>query len=312
MTRASHPLVLVVAALGLVLTGCGDADMDSGGPAGSGDPTLAGPAATSEVALPDPASTGTTSPAPGESPQPQRGPEVIEIALSSPITHVHGLVVDADGAVRAGTHEGVRVITTDGQVQQVGPTDDLMGMTGLPRSNVLFSSGHPGPGSPLPNPVGLIRSEDGGSTWEPLSLQGQVDFHALAASGDRVVGFDGSTGLLISDDGGRTWTAGAAVTPLSLAMVGDEVWATTPQGLQFSDDGATTFEVRADAPLLWLVAAGADGSLWGIDVDDIAWRSVDGETWERHERVPAVEAIAVADESTAYAINGSTLVRLTA
>ena len=102
------------------------------------------------------------------------------------------------------------------------------------------------------------------------------------------------------------------MSPLALAMVGDEVWATTPQGLQHSSDRGSTFEVLADAPLLWQVAAGPDGSLWGVDVDGLAWRSVDGDTWEPHLPVPPVEAIAVADESTAYGLAGAFLVRLTA
>ena len=301
-----------LAIVALVLTACGASDVDTASPAHTAGPTIDSPTTALETTLPDTGAAGTTSPAPGESPQPERKPAVTTVALSSPISHVHGLVVDADGAVRAGTHDGVRVIGVDGEVQQVGPADDLMGMTGLPRSDVLFSSGHPGPGSPLPNPVGLIRSDDGGATWTPLSLQGQVDFHALGVSGDRVVGFDGFTGLLVSDDGGLSWTPGAAVTPMSLAVVGEQVWAATPQGLQVSDDGGATFEGRPGAPLLWLVAAGADGSLWGIDVDNRAWRSVDGETWDKHKRVPPVEAIAVSDESTAYALSATTLVLLTA
>lgn len=312
MLHRRHQTAVALVISGLVLTACGGSDADTARPEQSVGPTVVAPTASPELATPDTGSSGTTSPAPGQSPQPEREPAVTDIVLSTPITHVHGLVVDADGAVRAGTHEGVRVIDVDGQVEDVGPTDDLMGMTGIPRSDVLFTSGHPGPGSSLPNPLGLMRSDDGGATWTPLSLQGQVDFHALAVSGDRVVGFDGSAGLLLSEDGGRTWTPGADVTPVSLAMVGETVWAATPQGLQVSDDGGATFESRPDSPLLWVVAAGADGSLWGIDVDNMAWRSVDGEAWEKHKRVPPVEAIAVADESTAYALSTSTLVLLTA
>jgi hypothetical protein len=46
----------------------------------------------------------------------------------------------------------------------------------------LYSSGHPAPGSGLANPFGLIRSRDGGKTWDKLSLDGETDFHLLATS----------------------------------------------------------------------------------------------------------------------------------
>jgi hypothetical protein len=92
-----------------------------------------------------------------------------------------------------------------------------------------WTTGHPGPGSPLPNPVGLIRSDEGGATWESVSLAGQIDFHALALTDDYIVGFDGVTGLVTSTDRGATWQQGAPMAAVSLAAVGDEVWATTPR-----------------------------------------------------------------------------------
>jgi photosystem II stability/assembly factor-like uncharacterized protein len=46
----------------------------------------------------------------------------------------------------------------------------------------LYSSGHPAPGSGLVNPLGLLRSRDGGKSWEKLGLEGESDFHLLATS----------------------------------------------------------------------------------------------------------------------------------
>ena len=232
------------------------------------------------------------------------------VALNGAISHVHGLVVDAEGSVRAGTHDGVRAIGTDGTVTAVGPQDDLMGMTGLPGTMRLVSSGHPGPGSPLPNPVGLIRSDDGGATWESVSLAGQIDFHALAVTEEMIVGFDGVTGLVTSTDGGATWQQGAPMAALSLAAVGDEVWATTPDGVMHSTDRGASFTPVDGAPLLWQVSAGTDGSLWGVDVDGMAWRSTDGQEWTQHQKLPTVEAIAALDHTTAYALNDTDLLIL--
>lgn len=269
------------------------------------------------TAAPSPTATERTSPTPTGPPTPSGtvaapAPRVQTTSLSEPIEHVHGLVVDDAGSLRAGTHDGVRVIDPDETVAVVGPGDDLMGMTGQPGIRRLVSSGHPGPDSPLPNPVGLIASDDGGQTWQPRSLAGQIDFHALASTQEAIVGFDGVTGLLVSSDGGRSWEQGAAVAALSLAMVGEQVWATTPDGLLHSTDRAATFTLLDDAPQLWLISAGTDSSLWGIDIDGLAWRSRDGLAWDRHKQLPPVEAIAAVDYRTALAVSQTDLVTLTA
>ena len=291
----------LAATIGLLAVGCG------GGTAVDDTAASSSPAAaTSHLsAQPSGSSTGQASSQPAE-------PTLEQVRLSTPIPHIHGAVVDADGSVRAGTHEGIRVITRSGQVRAVGPQDDLMGMTGEPGTARLISSGHPGPGSRFPNPVGLIHSEDGGETWTSASLAGEIDFHALATSGDFIVGFDGVSGLVTSQDRGKTWSKAASMAAMSLAVVGDQVWATTPEGLRHSVDQAATFTALADAPLLWQVAAGRDGSLWGVDVNGIAWRSRDGQTWSKHVQLPDVHAIAVADYTTAYAVSDSTLITLTA
>lgn len=297
MTRPA--LTSLVVLVGLLAASCATGDTDTATSPPPGTP-MTTPAPSQTV----PASP-TASPTPAE-------PAVQTVALSEPITHVHGLVVDAEGAVRAGTHEGVRVITEGGDVTAVGPVDDLMGMTGQPGTMRLISSGHPGRGSQFPNPVGLIRSDDGGQTWEPVSLTGEIDFHALATTGDDVVGFDGVTGILTSNDTGTTWQQGAPMAALSLAMIGDQVWATTPEGVMHSTDRAATFNPLPDAPTLWQISAGIDNSLWGVDIDGLAWRSTDGLTWTKHKRLPAIEAIAALDYDTAYAINDTALVILTA
>jgi photosystem II stability/assembly factor-like uncharacterized protein len=46
----------------------------------------------------------------------------------------------------------------------------------------FYSSGHPATGSGLKNPFGLIVSADGGQKWEKRGLEGESDFHVLAAS----------------------------------------------------------------------------------------------------------------------------------
>jgi len=238
--------------------------------------------------------------------------EVRAVRLRPALDHVHGLLATGDGTLLAGTHSGVAAITRTGSVTAVGSgADDLMGMMGIPGTDQLISSGHPGEGSDLPNPLGLIASDDGGTTWTSVSLSGEVDFHALATSGGLVVGYDGRAGLLVSTDGGATFTPGARIAPVALAITPGGVWATTADGLQRSTDTGRTFTSVAGAPLLVLVASGTDASLWGVDTDGAAWSSPDGTTWDKRGRVGPVEALAAFDHALAYAVTSDTLYVLT-
>lgn len=154
-----------------------------------------------------------------------------------PSSHIHGLSVNRDtDQVLLATHEGLFDITKSPGTQ-VGDTNDLMGFTAAGDQDVFYASGHPGPGSDLPNPMGLIRSADGGKTWEKLSRQGESDFHALATARSGIIAYDGT--LQTSPDG-KTWTpASAEFVPAVLAgnPETDTVLATTRDGLQRSTDG---------------------------------------------------------------------------
>lgn len=284
-------------ALVLALAGCA-------GEGAASDPDTAAPAPTS------PAPTAASSSSiPAAGPQPP-GVETIEIEGS--LDHVHGIVVTDEGTLLLGTHTGVAALTTDGTLTRVGDgRDDHMGMTGIPGTSRLVSSGHPGPASTLPNPVGLLSSDDGGRTWTPVSLVGAVDFHALATDGTRVVGFGRPAGLLVSDDAGASFEAGAPIAAAALAFGGEALYATTADGVQRSSDGGRTFAAVPDAPPLVLLAAGVDGSLWGVDTAGTAWRSVHGEDWEQRGTAGPVEALGVDDLDTAYAVEGQRLHVLT-
>ncbi|MGF1661280.1 MAG: F510_1955 family glycosylhydrolase [Kineosporiaceae bacterium] len=273
----------------------------------SGSAACGGDGARATSAVAAPATTGTPGSAGGAAPA-----GVATIDLRSEIDHVHGLAVGAAGDVLAGTHSGVVRLGTDGSVEPVGRSrDDFMGMTGDPDTGRLWSSGHPGRGSDLPDPVGLLVSDDGGVTWRPVSLTGDVDFHALGASGDRVVGSGGPAGLLVSEDGGRSWREGPALAAAAIVVAGDEVWATTADGVQHSTDGGFSFRPVPDAPPLVLLSRAADGSMWGIDETGVAWRSPVGGGWESRAVVGAVEAMVAAGPDLAYAVRDGKLLELT-
>ncbi|WP_459077086.1 beta propeller repeat protein, partial [Arthrobacter rhombi] len=135
-----------------------------------------------------------------------------------PTSHIHGMDVDAEtGKVLLATHEGLYDVSTK-PATRIGPEIDLMGFT-VAADGILYASGHPGPGVDLPDPVGLIESTDGGRNWTPLSRTGQSDFHALAATHEGVIGFDGQ---LLTNKGGSSWElAGDQVPAYHLAAATD-------------------------------------------------------------------------------------------
>jgi photosystem II stability/assembly factor-like uncharacterized protein len=58
----------------------------------------------------------------------------------------------------------------------------------------------------LPPLLGLIETQDGGKTWQSISLLGEADFHILRFAAERVYGFDATNArLLLSVNGGKTW-----------------------------------------------------------------------------------------------------------
>jgi hypothetical protein len=237
------------------------------------------------------------------------GLSVNRVLLTPRVEHVHGLVADGDGSLLAGTHKGLFRVADDGRSTLVGTARaDIMGLAADPAGR-LVASGHPEASSDSPNPVGLIRSRDGGRTWSMTSLSGQVDFHALATRGTTVVGFDGS-GVLGSSDGGKTWQRGASGEYWSLTLDSSTVWATGPDGLTRSDDSGGSFSAVPDAPRLVLATAGSDGTPWGIDHDGVAWVRPPEDGWQRLTTVGPVEALAAVDAETAYAVSGTDLIRI--
>ncbi len=97
------------------------------------------------------------------------------------LTHVHGLSYSADGKrLMIPSHHGLAVYENGKWSKAPGPQHDYMGFSATAKQ--LYSSGHPAPGSGLVNPFGLIRSKDGGRSWDKLGLEGETDFHLLATS----------------------------------------------------------------------------------------------------------------------------------
>ncbi|MDN4643409.1 F510_1955 family glycosylhydrolase [Arthrobacter sp. PsM3] len=211
-----------------------------------------------------------------------------------PDAHIHGLSVSSEtGQVLLATHDGLFDVTKQ-PAAKIGATNDLMGFTGGTDHGVLYASGHPGEGSDLANPLGLIRSTDAGKTWEKLSRQGESDFHALTATKSGIVGFDGA--LRTSPDG-KTWTTVAAdFVPAVLAgnPTSDTVLATTPQGIRRSTDGGKTWTTVDSGPVVQFAAFASPAEAVGVEPDGTVHTSADaGASWTRKGKIQdTVQAVA--------------------
>lgn len=255
MPRRAGTLSIAVAAA-LVVTGCASAT--SAGPTGQASPTIA-----------------------------------------PTLQHVHGLGVDSAGVGYVATHAGVfRLPSLDGSSPTApldgplgGNTFDLMGFAA--EGDTFYGSGHAAE-SGGPHQLGFVRSDDLGVTWQPVSLEGEVDFHDLAvavvaegggsAAEVRLVAFDSVSGrIFASADGGETWTTGAQLALRDLTIdtaIPDRVWATTADGVMVSEDEGVTFAPLAGAPMLYLIDSLGDGGLIGVDTTGDVW-SGDDSAWTK-------------------------------
>ncbi|MEI3866397.1 hypothetical protein V6S02_04780 [Microbacterium sp. CCNWLW134] len=238
-----------------------------------------------------------------------------------PVTaHVHAIVPAPDGnGFLLGTHEGIYTATADGEIGiRVGGDDlDAMGLTAL--GDDLIASGHPGRSTPPElgeGNLGIIRSQDGGETWEPVAFTGEKDFHALTAGpDDTLYGQDASSNMLLtSTDAGATWTpTGSTLLAFGLAVdANGRIIAVTPDGPQASTDRGATFSPMADAPRLFLIAASPDHQrLIGVDNDETIWTSTASGEWQNIGTVhgPA-EAITITDDGAVLVVDDSGLSRL--
>jgi photosystem II stability/assembly factor-like uncharacterized protein len=177
-------------------------------------------------------------------------------AQSITLHHVHGLAYSGDGKqLMIPSHHGLAIYRDGKWSKAPGPQHDYMGFSAT--ASHLYSSGHPAPGSGLVNPFGLIRSKDGGKTWDKLGLEGETDFHVLATSWNTNAIYVWNPapssrlkrpGLHFTLNDGFTWKAargeGLAGEPRALAVHPDNAAAVavaTSEGLYLSSDSGERF-----------------------------------------------------------------------
>ena len=202
------------------------------------------------------------------------------------LTHVHGLAYSEDGQrLMIPSHHGLALYSEEGWSKAAGPQHDYMGFAVTRRA--IYSSGHPEPGSDLVNPFGVIKSGDGGRTWQQLSLQGESDFHLMAS------GFDSATlyvyntrpnsrmstpGLYYSRNDGAKWqrasAQGIGEAPTALAVHPSDsrvVAVATGAGLYLSRDAGQRFRAIIAGEQVVSATFSLDGSsLWFGSYGDAA------------------------------------------
>ena len=260
-TARKAALLILVA----LLAGCGDDEARTGQPATTGTATPAAPASGD-------ADAGGTSPFIGSlTVDPKAGTLIIGTGL--------GLFRLEPDAQKAEPIEG-ELVTPDGS-GAISP-NLVLRFTG---PGTLVASGHPLGGSALPENLGLIRSEDGGDTWKPLSLLGEEDLHALDARGDHVAGQPAEEArLLVSADGGRSFeerTPPAAPIDVDLDPANPErMVIATADGVYASADSGATWRQRDVLAVETHMAWSEDGSLYRVEAGGSVKVSEDGgESW---------------------------------
>jgi hypothetical protein len=220
-------------------------------------------------------------------------PPSASVADDPGLIHVHGLGINpADGMLYAATHTGLFAVR-DGAGQRVADRlQDTMGFTVVGPDHFL-GSGHPDVHDPqLYNPnrrplLGLIESRDAGRSWQPLSLLGEADFHALQVAHGRVYGYDATGGRFMVTGDRRHWQVRSKLELTSFAVSPTDpelVLAATDRGLARSRDGGRRWQpIRGQAALLeWE----RHDALWAITDHGQLWHSKDtGRSWQQRGEI---------------------------
>jgi photosystem II stability/assembly factor-like uncharacterized protein len=194
------------------------------------------------------------------------------------LTHIHGLSYNSSGKqIMIPSHGGLAIYENAKWSMAPGPAHDFMGFSAT--RSTLYSSGHPAPGSNMPNPFGVIKSRDGGKTWQKLGLDGESDFHTLATSyatnAIYVINHGPNSrmpvaGIYSTRNDGMQWTAAAAkgiqgdIASLAVHPTdADIVAAGTAEGIFLSRDSGNNFKLLAGGTRALAATFDLDGkTLW--------------------------------------------------
>lgn len=227
--------------------------------------------------------------------------EISSNSRTIPWIHVHGLGINpSDNSILyIATHGDFYKSVNGGKPAKVDKQRaDYMAFNAPQTSGVpLYASGHP----PTGGNTGLIKSTDGGQTWQVVAtiLSPPVDFHAMAIGKNDpniIVGYDSAgRGLFKTVDAGKTWEkldspnvdyiAALAISPNDANIL----FAGTGSGLFQSSDGGRLWSQlnQYQGIAVLALAFDADGNLYASTEEFGLARSSDlGKTWQNLNRPP--------------------------
>lgn len=192
------------------------------------------------------------------------------------IGHLHGLgYPNGEDKMVIATHEGLYEYA-DKWKEGTSRKHDYMGFSAV--KDGFYSSGHPEPNSNYKNPLGLIKSEDEGKSFEQLAFYGETDFHYMTAGYESNVIYainenpnNGLTaGLHYSDDDGKTWTNTAMknfnskyISNLAAHPSESSTLAIGSQdGLFLSRDYGESFEILGDPTMITFTTLTETGGVY--------------------------------------------------
>jgi len=161
------------------------------------------------------------------------------------LPRVTGVAVQANDPLQLymASRQGLYLTTEDKQAELFARNgDNLTAFAAAPSSaDILYASGF----TSTEEPLGFLRSSDGGQTWGRISngADGSVSFHALAVSqSDPKTIYGAYKGIQVSHDAGNTWSKVGGELPglYSLAVSSKDskrLYAATRGGLMVSQDG---------------------------------------------------------------------------
>lgn len=231
----------------------------------------------------------------------------VPVSEPSGFEHIHGLGVDpADGTLYVASHFGVfRVV--DGEPERVADRyQDTMGFAVIGPQHFL-ASGHPDLREDLPASLGLIESTDGAETWQPLSLLGEADLHAIEPTDGTVYPVEASEGRLIATDDLLEWRTVDTRSLIDLAAGpnSDELMATTPEGELLRYDAEALPTRVESAPELTVIDWAKEGWIGATPSGDV-YVSATGDDWQQVGRVGGdVSALEVSAEVWYAATDGA-------
>lgn len=216
-----------------------------------------------------------------DSPTPPGAPNAAQVTA---LGHVHGLGVDpGDGTLYVASHFGVFRVGADGTPERVADRwQDTMGFAVVGPGHFL-GSGHPDLEENLPASLGLIESTDGAETWDPVSLLGDADLHAIEPAGDRIYAYDSISGALLATTDRKNWTTISTQPLYDLAAnpaAPDTVYATTDRGVLVRSTNEQEPQPVPGAPTLTAIDWQPDGPLVGITADGTVMTSSDATEWQ--------------------------------